>query len=60
MSCIWVRCLDCGQQFDIEDGIKGDFRCPICFSKFFEYDQGEALDEFFLRGNEDYEGIQFY
>lgn len=59
MSSIWVKCLDCGQQFDIEDGIKGDFRCPVCRSRFFEYDD-DRFEKYFTRESDDYESIIFY
>ena len=58
MSAIWVKCGSCGYKFDIEDSIKADFECPICYSKYFEYDEDlEKFDDYYLRSNnDDHEG----
>jgi Zn finger protein HypA/HybF involved in hydrogenase expression len=48
MSALWVKCLDCGQQFDIENSIRSDYRCPVCHSRFFEVDNDDSFDAYFL------------
>ena len=60
MSCIWVKCLRCEYKFDIEDSINGNFNCPICGSKQFEYDEDiEKIDDYFIGSDtEDYEGFR--
>lgn len=60
MSAIWVVCSDCGYKFDIEDSIKADFKCPICHSQSFEYDDEiEKFDDFFTKGDKDNEGFRY-